>query len=97
MQLSEQEVVRREKLAKLRELGINPYPADLFPIIQILRTIKTIVEGKRGSDCWTLDGYKYSRKSFFCAITRRRRKNTSCISIEMKFVQEKTNLCTISL
>jgi len=32
MQLSEQEVVRREKLIKLRELGINPYPADLFPI-----------------------------------------------------------------
>ena len=32
MQLSEQEVVRREKLVKLRDLGINPYPADLFPI-----------------------------------------------------------------
>ena len=29
MQLSEQEVVRREKLSRLRELGINPYPADL--------------------------------------------------------------------
>jgi lysyl-tRNA synthetase class 2 len=28
-QLSEQEIVRREKLSKLRELGINPYPADL--------------------------------------------------------------------
>jgi len=32
MQLSEQEVVRREKLSKLRELGINPYPADLYPL-----------------------------------------------------------------
>ncbi|MCF6296685.1 MAG: OB-fold nucleic acid binding domain-containing protein, partial [Flavobacteriaceae bacterium] len=32
MQLSEQEIVRREKLQKLRELGINPYPADLFPV-----------------------------------------------------------------
>lgn len=32
MQLSEQEVVRREKLARLRELGINPYPADLYPL-----------------------------------------------------------------
>ncbi|WP_299012988.1 lysine--tRNA ligase [uncultured Polaribacter sp.] len=32
MQLSEQEVVRREKLVKLRDLGINPYPADLFPV-----------------------------------------------------------------
>ncbi len=32
MQLSEQEIIRREKLSKLRELGINPYPADLFPV-----------------------------------------------------------------
>jgi len=40
MQLSEQEVVRREKLAKLRELGINPYPADLFPIDSNSKEIK---------------------------------------------------------
>ena len=32
MQLSEQEIVRREKLNKLREMGINPYPAALFPV-----------------------------------------------------------------
>lgn len=32
MQLSEQEVIRREKLGKLRELGIDPYPAALFPV-----------------------------------------------------------------
>jgi lysyl-tRNA synthetase class 2 len=31
-QLSEQEIVRREKLSKLRALGINPYPADLFHV-----------------------------------------------------------------
>ncbi len=40
MQLSEQEVVRREKLTKLRELGINPYPADLFPINSNSKEIK---------------------------------------------------------
>ena len=40
MQLSEQEVVRREKLSKLRELGINPYPADLFPVNQNSKHIK---------------------------------------------------------
>ena len=33
MQLSEQELVRREKLDRLRALGINPYPADLFPVL----------------------------------------------------------------
>jgi len=40
MQLSEQEVVRREKLSKLRELGINPYPADLFPVNHNSKQIK---------------------------------------------------------
>ena len=40
MQLSEQEVVRREKLAKLRALGMNPYPADLFPLNSNSKEIK---------------------------------------------------------
>src|SRR5579872_6623893 len=30
--LSEQEIVRREKLAELRKLGIDPYPAALYPV-----------------------------------------------------------------
>jgi len=32
MALSEQEIIRREKLETLKSLGINPYPADLFPV-----------------------------------------------------------------
>jgi len=32
IELSEQEIQRREKLDKLRGLGINPYPADLYPV-----------------------------------------------------------------
>ena len=31
-ELSEQEIIRRESLAKLRELGIDPYPAALYPV-----------------------------------------------------------------
>ncbi|MDR1725491.1 MAG: lysine--tRNA ligase [Bacteroidales bacterium] len=31
-ELSEQEILRREAAEKLRELGINPYPASLFPV-----------------------------------------------------------------
>lgn len=38
--LSEQEVIRREKLAKLQELGIDPYPAPLFPVNDTARNIK---------------------------------------------------------
>ena len=48
MQLSEQEVVRREKLARLREIGINPYPADLFPVDANSKEIKNnFKEGKQ--------------------------------------------------
>ena len=32
VKLSEQELVRREKLDGLRKLGINPYPASQFPV-----------------------------------------------------------------
>jgi lysyl-tRNA synthetase class 2 len=47
-QLSEQELVRREKLAKLRELGINPYPADLYPVKDTSKSIKKdFKEGKK--------------------------------------------------
>ncbi len=48
MQLSEQEVVRREKLGRLRELNINPYPADLFPLDSNSKKIKQdFEEGKK--------------------------------------------------
>ena len=48
MQLSEQEIVRREKLSQLRELGINPYPADLYPVKQTTADIKNNFEdGKK--------------------------------------------------
>ena len=38
--LSEQEIIRREKLAKMRELGIDPYPAELFKISHLANEIK---------------------------------------------------------
>ena len=38
--LSEQEIIRREKLKRLRELGINPYPAPLYPVDQTSASIK---------------------------------------------------------
>ena len=48
MQLSEQELVRREKLDRLRALGINPYPADLFPVNHTSKEIKSdYEEGKQ--------------------------------------------------
>ena len=42
MQLTEQEIVRREKLVKLRALGIDPYPAALFAV----NTMSTEIESQ---------------------------------------------------
>ena len=39
--LSEQELIRREKLEKIRELGINPYPAELFKTTSNSKIIKS--------------------------------------------------------
>ncbi|HWJ29274.1 MAG TPA: hypothetical protein VNS32_22230 [Flavisolibacter sp.] len=38
--LSEQEIVRREKLAELKNLGIDPYPAALYPVNNYSTEIK---------------------------------------------------------
>jgi lysyl-tRNA synthetase class 2 len=46
-ELSEQELQRRENLTKLRELGIEPYPADLYPVSDFAVSIKEqFEEGK---------------------------------------------------
>jgi len=47
-QLSEQEQIRREKLTAIRKAGINPYPADLFPVDHTTSKIKEeFSEGKK--------------------------------------------------
>lgn len=46
-ELSEQEQVRRESLKKLRELGIEPYPPELFPVDHLAEDLKAkFEEGK---------------------------------------------------
>ncbi|MCG9791254.1 lysine--tRNA ligase [Flavobacterium algicola] len=48
MALSEQEIIRREKLQALRNLGINPYPANLFPVNHTSKQVKeSFEEGKK--------------------------------------------------
>ena len=39
-ELSEQEILRRESLQKLRDLGIDPYPAVLYPVSDYATDIK---------------------------------------------------------
>ncbi len=48
MQLTELEIIRREKLDQLRSLGINPYPAQLYPVDTTSKEIKSHFEdGKK--------------------------------------------------
>ncbi len=69
MQLSEQELVRREKLSKLRQLGINPYPADLFPINHSSKDIKkNFEEGKKVIIAGRLMAVKLQGKASFAQI-----------------------------
>src|SRR5688572_9267014 len=46
MQLSEQELVRRQKLKELKDLGIDPYPASLFPVNTTSSHIKALYKGE---------------------------------------------------
>ncbi|TCI85198.1 lysine--tRNA ligase [Tenacibaculum sp. M341] len=69
MQLSEQEIVRREKLAKLRELGINPYPADLFPLNSNSKKIKqNYKEGEKVIIAGRLMSKKVQGKASFAEL-----------------------------
>lgn len=44
MQLSEQEIVRRENLEKIKELGIDPFPASAFPVNMHSAEVKAAFE-----------------------------------------------------
>ncbi|TNF00528.1 MAG: lysine--tRNA ligase [Bacteroidetes bacterium] len=47
MELSDQEIQRRETLSKIREMGIDPYPAALYPVDNFSADIKAdFEEGK---------------------------------------------------
>ena len=46
-ELSEQEIVRRESLQKLQELGIDPFPAELFEVNVNAKGIKKNYEARK--------------------------------------------------
>lgn len=69
MQLSEQEIIRREKLIKLRNLGIDPYPADQYPVNATSRQIKTnFEEGKKIVIAGRLMAVKVQGKASFAEL-----------------------------
>lgn len=69
MQLSEQEIIRREKLDKLREMGINPYPADLYPVDHKSSEInKNFETGKRVTIAGRLMSRRIQGKASFAEL-----------------------------
>lgn len=50
MHLSDQEIIRRDKLKQLQELGIDPYPAPLFPVNITAAYIKENYKGEANAD-----------------------------------------------
>ena len=69
MQLSEQELVRREKLSQLRNLGINPYPPELFPVDHTSTSIKQeFVDGKQVVIAGRLMRKKIQGKASFAEV-----------------------------
>ncbi len=69
MQLSELEIIRREKLGQLRALGINPYPADLYPVNHTSKAIKEqYTEGKKVIIAGRLMRKKIQGKASFAEI-----------------------------
>src|SRR5687768_9222260 len=48
--LSEQEIIRREKLKGLQDLGIDPYPPELFPVDHYSASIKSTFTDENKDD-----------------------------------------------
>lgn len=69
MQLSEQEIIRREKLDKLRALGIEPYPAKLFPVSHTSKKAKEqFAEGAKVIMAGRLMSFRIQGKASFAEL-----------------------------
>lgn len=69
MQLSEQEIIRREKLTKLRELGINPYPANLYPVSETTKQVKeNFSEGRKVTLAGRIMSFRIQGKASFAEL-----------------------------
>jgi len=69
MQLSEQEIIRRNKLTQLKSMGINPYPADLFPVNFTSKQVKeSYVEDQQVTLAGRLMGFRIQGKASFAEL-----------------------------
>jgi lysyl-tRNA synthetase class 2 len=50
MHLSDQEIIRRDKLKQLQEMGIDPYPASLYPVNTTSKYIRENYKGELNAE-----------------------------------------------
>src|SRR5690554_7655896 len=95
LELSDQELQRRETLTKLREYGIDPYPAALYPVTDKAKQIKEKYEEDKQV---VIAGRLMRRKiqgKLPLEIYKMTQGESRCTLTVMKFVQEKTNHFTM--
>ena len=69
MSLSEQEIIRREKLEKLTQMGINAFPADEYTITDSAQSIKEgFEEGKKVKIAGRLISRRIQGKASFAEL-----------------------------
>ena len=69
MQLSEQEIIRREKLQTLEKMGINAFPAEEYKITETSKTIKeNFTEGKKVTIAGRLMSRRIQGKASFAEL-----------------------------
>jgi len=96
MQLSEQEIIRREKLAKLRELGIDPYPAPLYPVDTLSSDVKQqYQEGRKVVIAGRLMSRRIQGKASFAELQDSEGRVQVYLT-EMRSVPGKTRPCTMT-
>ena len=69
MQLSEQEIIRREKLATLQKMGIDAFPAEEYKITETSKSIKdNFTEGKKVQIAGRLMSRRIQGKASFAEL-----------------------------
>ncbi len=90
-EFSEQELLRRESLAKLRELGIDPYPAAMFPVNATSAEIAAGYDAEKGNFAdVVIAGRMMSRRIMGSASFFELQDNTGRIQIYVK----RDDICT---
>jgi lysyl-tRNA synthetase class II len=98
MQLSEQEIIRREKLNKLTEMGINAFPADEYTITDTTESIKQdFSESKQVKIAGRLMSRRIQGKASFAELQDSKGKfrftSTETKSVRVK-IKNYTTKCT---